>query len=272
MNNWLLIIVGVIFLVSAVAGAARGFFKIGLSLLSSVITVVIVTFLTPYIGEALAKYTPLDEMIESQCVEAFIPELSEGVFEGKDLSGTPFANLDPDMRRNFGDIDWDRLGITVDDLLDLIGEIPRDQQIKAIEESNLPEFMKEMLMENNNSAIYDELGVSNFPRYVAEYISRMAIKIISFLVTFLIAIIFMKALMVAVDILGELPVLGTMNHFCGALVGLFVGILFVWLLFLVITLAYATEIGGICFDLIEQSAFLSILYEWNPLMLKLLSF
>ena len=40
MNNWLLIVVGVIFLVGMVVGGIRGFFKIGLSLLSSVLTII----------------------------------------------------------------------------------------------------------------------------------------------------------------------------------------------------------------------------------------
>lgn len=45
MNNWLLIVVGVIFLVGMVVGGIRGFFKIGLSLLSSVLTIILVTLL-----------------------------------------------------------------------------------------------------------------------------------------------------------------------------------------------------------------------------------
>ena len=44
MENWLLIIVGVIFLVSIVAGAIRGFLKIGISLLSTVLTAALMGF------------------------------------------------------------------------------------------------------------------------------------------------------------------------------------------------------------------------------------
>ena len=71
----------------------------------------------------------------------------------------------------------------------------------------IPQFLKDALLENNNTAIYEELGVvTTFPEYVAAYISRMLLNVVSFLVTFLIAIILVSALMYAVNIIGELPV------------------------------------------------------------------
>ena len=76
MDNWLLIIVGVIFLVSIVAGYIRGALKIGLSLISTILTIVIVIFLSPYVADVLQKYTPADEILEEKVVEAFMPEIS----------------------------------------------------------------------------------------------------------------------------------------------------------------------------------------------------
>lgn len=154
----------------------------------------------------------------------------------------------------------------------MIGEIPKDAQIKQIENSTLPSFMKNIILENNNSEIYSELNVLSFPEYVATYISRMVIKIISFLVTFLLAIIIVRALMAAVDIIGELPVLGLINRFAGALAGVFVALLIVWFAFLILTLVYSTPVGRMCFDLIEDSAILSFLYDKNILLQKLLKF
>ena len=59
MENWLLILVGVIFLVGIVAGAVRGFVKIGISLLSTVLIAALLHFLSPHVGSALAKlYAP----------------------------------------------------------------------------------------------------------------------------------------------------------------------------------------------------------------------
>ncbi len=137
----------------------------------------------------------------------------------------------------------------------VIGEIPRDEQIKIIENSPVPEFLKNMLLENNNSTIYKELDVTSFPSYVASYISRLVLKVASFLVTFLLAIIIVKALMVAVNIIGELPVLGFVNHLAGGILGLLAALLIVWLIFLGLTLLYSTSVGHTCFGMIEKSVF-----------------
>ena len=130
MNNWLLIVVGVIFLVGMVVGGIRGFFKIGLSLLSSVLTIILEIYLSPYAADALVKYTPVDEMIEEKCIEMFMPELSADLFEGKDLTGTSaFAGIDPEQFQNMSDLDLSRLEITASDVVKALGEIPKDQQI-----------------------------------------------------------------------------------------------------------------------------------------------
>ena len=87
MNNWLLIIVATVFLICIAVGYIRGFLKLGLSLISTVLTLVIVAFLSPYVADALAKYTPVDDFIEQKFVAAFMPELSEEQLAGLDLSG-----------------------------------------------------------------------------------------------------------------------------------------------------------------------------------------
>lgn len=272
MDNWLLIIVGVIFLVCVVVGAVRGFFRIGLSLLSSVLTVIIVIYTAPMVGDMIAKFTPFDEMVEDKCVELFVPEISADLFAGKDLTGTSLEHLSWEELQKLGSVDWRALGIASEDILDVIGEIPKEEQVKQVENSIFPEFVKEALLDNNNNAVYEELGVDSFPKYVASYISRMVIHILSFLVTFILAIIIVKALMAAVDIIGELPVIGTLNHIGGALLGVLGALLIVWVIFLIVTILYSTNIGIQCFEMIESSQILTFLYRTNLLLGKLISF
>ena len=72
MDNWLLISVAVLFIGCIVWGYVKGFLKFGLSLLSTVLTLVIVLFLSPVVAGLLADYTPVDDFIEEKCVGAFI--------------------------------------------------------------------------------------------------------------------------------------------------------------------------------------------------------
>ena len=76
MENWLLLAVGIVFLVCMIAGFVKGFLRIGLSLLSTILTLVLVSFLSPYVSDALMKHTPAQDVLEKKIVEAFMPEIS----------------------------------------------------------------------------------------------------------------------------------------------------------------------------------------------------
>ena len=108
MNNWLLIIVGVIFLISIVVGYVRGLLKIGISLLATILTIVLVMFLTPYVSDALIRWTPADEMIEEKCMEIFMPQISADALKNADLSNTTLGTLDADQLANINNLDWSR--------------------------------------------------------------------------------------------------------------------------------------------------------------------
>lgn len=272
MDNWLLIFVAIIFFLCIVIGGIKGFFKIAISLLSAVLTLVIVVFVSPYVQDAIVKYTVLDEMVEEKCLEIFMPDLTSAILEGKDLTGTPLEGLTASEIEEMSTINWDAMGIAVDDVIKLAGEFTQTQQTEWIEHSILPQFIKDLLVENNNTAIYEELGVTYFAEYVAEYMSNLVVRIVAFLLTFIFAFIIVKALSAAVDIIGELPVLGALNHAGGALIGSVQAVLIVWILFLIITLMYTSQLGRDCFVMIEESKFLSFLYDTNIILHKILKF
>lgn len=119
-------------------------------------------FLAPHVGDAIAKYTPLDDVMQEKIIEAFLPDMSAESLADKDLSGTPLSNIPVEDIPKMTDLEWERLGITTGDIMKIFGDIPKDQQIKDIEDSTMPEFLKEMLLENNNTAIYEVLGWNHF--------------------------------------------------------------------------------------------------------------
>ena len=63
--NWLLITVGVIFLVSIIVGICRGAIKIAVSLATTIVTLVLVFFATPYVAKTNEKYTNMDDVIKN---------------------------------------------------------------------------------------------------------------------------------------------------------------------------------------------------------------
>ncbi|BDF32081.1 hypothetical protein CE91St62_01550 [Lachnospiraceae bacterium] len=297
--NWILIATGVIFLICIVAGICRGAIKIAVSLAATLLTLLLVYFATPYVAQGIAKYTPLDEMIEDQVISTMAGAAASQIAEG-DTGGLTqedvrkalnAAGVTEDMLSQYGvtvqDIvdgkikssDLEKYGIS-GDLLDGFGgekkkevedaisnaDIPRDLQVAAIEKADLPGLFKDMLTTNNNSDVYKELGVETFAQYVGHFLAKLIIHIIAFLCTFILVTIVIRAIVFALDIVSELPVLGAVNRLAGGAVGVVGALIIVWTLFVIITLLYTTDIGKQMFEMIESNSLLQMLYDYNPIM------
>ena len=61
-----------------------------------------------------------------------MPEISADDLSKINLSGTPLENLTPEQIASLGETDWSKYGLSAEDILSVIGEIPRDEQIKII--------------------------------------------------------------------------------------------------------------------------------------------
>lgn len=296
--NWLLITVGAIFLISIIVGICKGAIKIAVSLATTIVTLLLVFFATPYVAKAIAKYTPLDDLIKSQVVSTMANVATSQVTgEGGGLSESSVrkvleaAGVTEDMLSQYGisieDIvngsisseDLAKYGISsnvldglsddkkgsIEDAIDE-AEIPRDVQVAAIEKADLPDVFKNLLSVNNNSEIYKELGVDTFAQYVGSYLARLIINIVAFLCTFVLITIVLRAIVFALDIVSNLPVLGFINRLAGGAIGVIGALVIVWTVFVVITLLYTTSFGKEMYRMIQSDAILKTIYEYNPIM------
>ena len=296
--NWLLITVGAIFLISIIVGICKGAIKIAVSLATTIVTLLPVFFATPYVAKAIAKYTPLDDLIKSQVVSTMANVATSQVTgEGGGLSESSVrkvleaAGVTEDMLSQYGisieDIvngsisseDLAKYGIS-SNVLDGLSddkkgsiedaineaEIPRDVQVAAIEKADLPDVFKNLLSVNNNSEIYKELGVDTFAQYVGSYLARLIINIVAFLCTFVLITIVLRAIVFALDIVSNLPVLGFINRLAGGAIGVIGALVIVWTVFVVITLLYTTSFGKEMYRMIQSDAILKTIYEYNPIM------
>lgn len=296
--NWLLITVGAIFLISIIVGICKGAIKIAVSLATTIVTLFLVFFATPYVAKAIAKYTPLDDLIKSQVVSTManvatsqVTGESGGLSESSVRKVLEAAGVTEDMLSQYGisieDIvngsisseELAKYGIS-SNVLDGLSddkkgsiedaineaEIPRDVQVAAIEKADLPDVFKNLLSVNNNSEIYKELGVDTFAQYVGSYLARLIINIVAFLCTFVLITIVLRAIVFALDIVSNLPVLGFINRLAGGAIGVIGALVIVWTVFVVITLLYTTSFGKEMYRMIQSDAILKTIYEYNPIM------
>lgn len=295
--NWVVAATGFIVLIGFLIGVYRGAIKIAVSLATTIVTLILVTILTPYAAKAIIKLTPLDDMIEEQVSSAIIGAATTGTTgedgglteEGvrgvlgaagiteEDLSSYGIKIEDIVNGTISGD-DLAKFGIsrnildglkdrgTVQEIVENV-EIPRDMQMAAIEASELPEVFKNLLSTNNNSEIYNELGVENFVQYVGSFLARLLINIVAFLCVFLLVTIILRAIIFALDVVSELPGVGFINRIAGGAVGVLCALVIVWIGFVVITLLYVASLGTDLYDMIQASGMMRFLYEYNPIMM-----
>lgn len=230
--NEMLIVVGVIFLVCVIIGYTKGFLKIVASLAATLATILLVSFLTPYVSSVVLAVTPLETIVQEKCMEVLTGEAEEGQT------------------------------VEIPEELDA----SQDMQIELIENANIPDMFQQLLLENNNPEIYEALGVTSFSEYIAKYLAKLIANIISFLLTLLVVTIVVRIVLYIVGIIGDLPVIGGVNRLAGAVVGLGTGLVCVWVLFIIITLLYNTDLGVRCLQSIEGNEFLTYLYDHNILM------
>lgn len=143
-------------------------------------------------------------------------------------------------------------------------------QVKAIDQLELPKSLKNALVENNNADVYKVLVVNKFEQYVSRYLAAIIINGICFLLVFAIVMILLQAIYKALDLFSKLPIINGLNKTAGLFVGFFKGLIVIWILFLALTVISGTSWGKIGYAYINDSVFLSSLYN-NNLLLQLIT-
>lgn len=292
--NWLVMVVMGIILIGAIVGFARGAVRIAVSLFATILTIAIVFFVTPYVSEAIRSLTPVDEMIEQQCLNTMARAFTGEEAQGSGLSEQQVRNMLAGA--GVSEEELAAAGITIEDIVNgnvsgddlaqygisagilqghateevkqsiMDAELPRQTQVQVIEAADLPDAFKNLLLDNNNSEVYQKLGVTTFAEYIGSYLAKIIIDIVAFLVTFVLVTIVVRAIIFALDFVTELPMLGILNRLSGIFLGVMVSFIFIGFMFVIITMLYTTDIGKMLMEMIRQDEMLTLLYENNIIM------
>ena len=266
--NWLEISIGIIFLICIITGLIRGAVRIIVSLVATIVTLVIVFFATPYVSQTIEKYTPLDDMIRQKVVSTMADAATSAVSGGdsySDKGGLTEEAVKYGISENVLDGLKNSGNESVENAIEN-ADIPESLQETLIKSADIPAAFKNLLLKNNNKATYQKLGVTTFAQYVGAYIAKQVINIIAFILTFIVVTIILRAVVFALDIVTELPGVGALNHLAGGLFGMGIALVIVWIIFMVITLMYTTDIGKEIYRMVEDNTLLKLIYDGNPIM------
>ena len=239
--NWLLIIVILVLAGNIVWGFSRGFLRVIYSMLAWIAILVFVTWATPYVANVLTEKTNIDNRIESNLDEK-LHELVIGDTNGQKEDREPDAQNPRPGKNNY-----------------------RDLQMK------LPDAVTNKLFDTNKIAdqILEGSGAYDV---VAGRATDLVMRVISFVLVLLIAVISFHLLSVVLKVVEKLPLIGGINRLLGLFAGLVKGILIIWLAFAIIAMAGTTDIGIALISYIYESPLLIWVYENNFVLTLLMTF
>lgn len=132
----------------------------------------------------------------------------------------------------------------------------------VMEELELPDTLKKYI--SSQDAVKNAGG--NIVVEVAGRITKVIFDALIFIVTFIAAMVVVKLIFAAVNIMTYLPIIHGVNQIAGLFVGIAEGLIFVWIFFIVISLMGSSEFAMNMYQQINESSVLSFLYNNNIIM------
>ena len=173
---------------------------------------------------------------------------------------TSFIQDNPTVRQNAANVILEAAGWEAPAAEEI--QLPSAQRT-AIERMDLPQTLKDILLENNNNEIYQMLGVQEFTEYVSAYLADILINVLVTVFLFIVSFILIHFLIKWLDLVARLPIISGLNHIAGAVVGLLEGLLILWTAGFVLSLCSATPTGQMLEAQVYASPWLTFLYRYN---------
>ncbi len=147
-----------------------------------------------------------------------------------------------------------------------IADASMQTQTQIIQNMQLPDFLKNSLLENNNPVIYNLLDVQGLKEYIAGFLANACVNIISMVLVFFVVLFLAKFVLNALNLVSKLPILNFFNRVCGMLVGGTKGLFWIWLLAIGLTFLQCNDKLQGFFNVLNASAIALPLYENNILL------
>ena len=275
-----------VFFLFAASGWKKGLVKKMAGIIALVASSFLVSIALPYITEFLKTETPVYQYIVYQCENVLSSNNINYWITGQKESSTidrdeiryllDYYGMDSSVVDTLSDSELEKLANQYfQEYMSQNGgssalSLTKVEQTELIQNLPVPEFLQNLLLNYNNSEGYEKLEVTDFGGYLVNFFANIILNILAFVVTLLVVQLVLWTGITALDLFSRLPMLNFVNHLGGLAVGALQGLFAVWLIFLVISLFSATEIGMTLMNMVNESALLQPMYESN-LFLKIVT-
>lgn len=275
--SWVLLAVIIILAECAFMGWRKGIIKIVVSLATVVITLLASTVIAPLAGEFIKNNTGIYSGLEKGVYTAIVKnEKVSSIIEDK--LGADFRL--PIEALNGGTADINKYAEVLKDNAAVISDAAQGM----VEKLNLPENisiqLEKVISADSLGKLAPDTGLTAVTRLsdgtvtgivaalIASKLAGIIFNAIVYVIVFALIFIILRVLVFVTDIIGKLPVIKQANKIGGLVLGVVEGLMFVWLLFTVITAFGSFQWASNALSDIAGNEFLSYLYDKN-LILKL---
>lgn len=134
-------------------------------------------------------------------------------------------------------------------------------------EGILPAALSLEQLTGTDSEIYRILVLSGFGEQAENYVYSFVARILAMAATYIVVRLFLRTVVLSLEIVTKVPGLSLLNRLLGAGFGLIQQLLMIWFFFLVLAIFSSTGWGSSVCELIQESCWIINLYENNLLLL-----
>lgn len=146
-------------------------------------------------------------------------------------------------------------------LRDTAQQVTKNAQSVFIESLPLPQYFRDKLIVNNNSVIYDLLGVDNLVDYIGGFLANIVLNVLMSLLLYLTCQVIFHIVIKAFIILKKAPVIRTIGRVGGGLTGFVTATVFIWALFAAFDAFASQPFYTMLIDEINSSRLAVVFYD-----------
>ncbi|MGN0293546.1 MAG: CvpA family protein [Lachnospiraceae bacterium] len=146
-----------------------------------------------------------------------------------------------------------------------------DIQNQFINELELPASWRKAIIKNNTAKEREKNPAESFLEYVSRSIAEISVKVLSFILTFILVAVILKMLSTMFGIIDKIPLLRQVNKLVGMGAGFIRGLIIIWLIMIVVAFVRNYEWGQAVLVMILNNPVAAFFYHHNWIAMILLS-
>lgn len=120
-------------------------------------------------------------------------------------------------------------------LENILPDMAMSAQNDIISGMNVPEFIKQALVNNNNSVVYSIFDAQTLKEYIAGFLANIFVSIAVVVVLYFAGLIIGRIILKILDTANDMPVIGLFSRAGGFVVGALKGVCVVWIAGIIVT-------------------------------------